>query len=147
MFWPAGGHEPPIRPEDLLSWAQGRLLHFCRDWHIQSNLGALKLELLLLLYCSGLPWENQRSFCRSATVMRAFGLASNNLDSKPVHRKQRIKRHFSTNGRHQQCCFEIGLLRNDLDAQSNVIPSMFRHGTCKTCQFHTVLQNNISHFL
>lgn len=52
----------------------------------QSSLVTIQLELFLLFWYWDLPWLNQRSFCRSATVIRSFGLASNSLDNKPIKR-------------------------------------------------------------
>lgn len=61
---------------------------------LESSLVPLKLVPLRWFWHWDLPWEYQRSFCRSATVIRTFGLATNILDNKPVKKK-----YFNNNGR------------------------------------------------
>lgn len=67
---------------------------------LESSLVTLKLVTLRWFWHWDLPWEYQRSFCRSATVIRTFGLATNILDNKPMKKK------YFNNGRCQQSHIE-----------------------------------------
>lgn len=85
-LWPVGpGYQSCIWPRTFVSsWAQRWLLYTCTDTQtlVKVNI-TFKVNLIRSCWYWDLPWVNHRSFCISAMVMRASGLASSNLDNKP----------------------------------------------------------------
>lgn len=89
---------------------------------LESSLVTLNLLPLRWVWHWDLPWEYQRSFCRSATVIRTFGLATNILDNKPMEKK-----YLNNNGRCQQCHVENIFISWDSKTNLDVWASTVRN--------------------